>query len=98
MRKIEKVKELTLKEIKKLGSVLYTFIKQTTRDTGVGKISGGFVLSQLFNYDDDYIDIQLKWGIKSDCQDTCNVEDWKLKRSVLSSKKSIKKMVEEIEN
>jgi hypothetical protein len=99
MKKIKsKVKPLTKTELKTLGKVLDEFDKQTTVDTGVNRISGGFALADMFNYDDDYIDIQLKWGIQSDCEDSVHTEQWKLKRSVLSQKKTIKQMVVEIED
>ena len=99
MRKIKsKVKPLAKTELKTLGKVLDEFDKQTTVDTGVNRISGGFAVADMFNYDNEYIDIQLKWGVQSDCEDNVHTEQWKLKRSVLSSKKSIKRMVEEIED
>jgi hypothetical protein len=96
--KIEKVKGLTPVETGVLAKVLDYFERTTKYDTGVGKISGGFAFATVPKYDNKHIDIELQWGIKSDCQDTCYVEDWKLKRSVLSSINSIKKMVEQIEN
>ena len=99
MKKIKaKLKQLTKKELKTLGKVLDEFDRQTTIDTGVARISGGFAVADMFNYDDEYIDIQLKWGIQNDCENNVHSEQWKLKRSVLSQKKTIKQIVEEIED
>ena len=98
MRKIEKVKGLTPVETGVLAKVLNCFERETKRNVGIHNVSGGYAYALVPKYDNEYIDITLKHGIQSDCQDTCYVEDWKLKRSVLSSINSIKKMVEEIEN
>lgn len=93
-----KHKKLTSKEIATIAKILNEFDLQTLRDTGVHRISGGFADSKMFDYDADYIDIELKYGVQSDCENNVHTEQWKLKRSVLSQKKSIKAMVREIED
>jgi len=98
MKKKKATKLLKGKEIATLTKVLNEFDLATLRDTGVHRISGGFADSKLFDYDNEYIDIELKHGVQSDCENRVHTEQWKLKRSVLSQKKSVKQMVREIED
>lgn len=78
--------KITKKEIKELAKVLEIFETKTLNETGVHRISGGFAIAEMDNYDNDYIYIQLRWGIQSDCEDRVNTENWLLDRSVLNSK------------
>ena len=54
--------ELTTQEIKKLASVLDNFENETLISTGMKKINGGFAEAILFDYDESYFDIELRWG------------------------------------
>jgi hypothetical protein len=90
------MKKLTKKELKVLKEVLALFEKRTRNETGVRYSSGGFATAEMFNYDDDVIDIELKWGVQSDCTNNVNTEQWKLKREELKTKKSIGEIVDAI--
>ena len=76
---------LSTKQLKVLGDVLYAFERITEHDTAVRMISGGFADASMFNYDDDFIDIELKWGVQSDCQNTVHTENYKLAVSDLDN-------------
>ena len=103
--KVKKIKDwngtktpLTEAELKTLTDVLAAFETGLVKTTGVKYRSGGFATADMFNYDDDAIDIEVKWGVQSDCRDSVNVESWKMERSVLSdATKDVFKMVDDIE-
>jgi hypothetical protein len=80
-------KRLSGKELKRLKDVLDWFERYETRATGVGYISGGFAEADMFNYDDEFIDIKLKWGVQSDCENHTTTEQYKLSREILNNKK-----------
>ena len=91
-----KIKKLTKKELNELIKILNLFEQQTYNECCTGKISGEFANAEIFDYDNDIIDIELKYGIQSDCEDRVNTEQWKLNRSVLSKKMLLKDKVTEI--
>lgn len=62
---------------------LHEFEWETLNDTGVRHISGGFAEADIFDYDDEYFDIELKWGIQSDCENVCHTEQYKMDRKTL---------------
>jgi len=62
--------------------------RETIRDTGVFSVSGGFSKVEIFDYDDDYFDIELKWGVQSDCQNTVHTEAYKMDRITLKIKEA----------
>ena len=35
-------------------------------------------MAELYNYDDEYADVELKWGIQNDVEDTVHTEHYKL--------------------
>jgi hypothetical protein len=74
----KKGKKMNNKQIDKLGEVLALFERFAERDTGVKYHSGGFAHAEMVDFDDQYLDIQLKWGIQSDCQNQVNIENYKL--------------------
>jgi hypothetical protein len=67
-------------ELDKIKEVLNKFELEQACVTGVNMISGGFAIAEMFDYDDDYCDILLKWGVQSDCTHTVNQEEYKLNR------------------
>ena len=71
---------LTKQETEKLIPVLEKLEQDTMIDTGVSKISGGFASADMFNYDEDYIDVELKWGVQSDVEDSVHTEQYKVNR------------------
>ena len=52
----------------------------TIDDTGLRRISGGFAVADIFNYDVDYFDIELKFGVQSDCENNVTTEQYKMDR------------------
>jgi len=90
------MKELTKKELDILKEVLNLFEHKTICETGVHRISGGFAKADMFNYDEKLIDIELKWGIQSDCENTVHTEQWKLNRDTLNLAKSVEEKVKAI--
>ncbi len=71
------------KEIYKISKRLETLELQLRDDYGLTKISGGFVRVDMFDYDDEYIHILIRDGVKSDCSDRVNSEEQKLDRKTL---------------
>jgi hypothetical protein len=65
------MKKLTKKELKVLKEVLALFEKRTRNETGVRYSSGGFATAEMFNYDDDVIDIELKVGSPERLHEQC---------------------------
>ena len=75
--------KLSTKQLGTLAEVLRIFERATEKETAVHYISGGFAEAEMFDYDEEYIDIELKWGIQSDCENTVHTEQWKLPTEVL---------------
>jgi hypothetical protein len=80
-KKIAKVKTLTGKETKKLSKVL-DFLENDALQY-YKRISGGFATADVFDYDNEYIDVELKSGVQSDCQNTVNTEQFKIVRKTM---------------
>ena len=62
---------------------LYEFEKETQLDVGVKNLSGGFASANIFDYDDNYFDIELKWGVQNDVENRVNTEQYKMDRFTL---------------
>ena len=71
------------KELERLKKAIQNFELQTLSETGVGKISGGFANVEYHNYDKDYFDIELTWGVQSDCENTIHTENYKINRKTM---------------
>ncbi len=50
---------------------------------GLSHISGGFANAYIFDFDEDYFDVELKFGVKSDCENRVEVEQYKMNRYTL---------------
>jgi len=70
--------ELNEKQIDTIKLVLDLFGQEEKKNTGVHNISGGYAYADMFDNDDLYIDIELNWGVKSDCTDNPHTEQFKL--------------------
>jgi hypothetical protein len=68
------------KELKLLSEALTNFENEILLSLNLHKISGGFAVADMFNFDDDYIDIELKSGIQSDCENNVITEQFKMNR------------------
>ncbi len=64
----------------KLKEVLEKFEQDTILETGLKNISGSFAKAEMFNYDDEYFDVELKWGVQSDTTDSVHTESYKINR------------------
>ncbi len=74
--------ELTKQELSKLKTKLEAFEIQTLNETGLKSINGGFAEANMFDYDDEYIDIELKWGEQDmgSGRSSSHTENYKLNR------------------
>lgn len=77
--------ELNDKQLKTISDVLDIFERNESVTTGVKRISGGFAHAEMFSYDEDYVDIELKWGVQSDCEDNVHSENYKLSMEVVDN-------------
>lgn len=79
---------MTDKELKKAGFSATEIEKITevlTKEERWAKapyknISGGFARAEVYDYDDEKIDVELVWGVQSDCQNTRYAENLTLDR------------------
>ena len=62
---------------------LEQFEHDTICETGLKSISGGFASADIFNYDEEYFDIELKYGVQSDCENNVTTEQLKMDRMTL---------------
>jgi len=84
---------LTDEEMETLSEVMSEFTRQTTIETGIQLLSGGFAMADFADANADWVYISLKWGVQSDSDNDLHIEDWKLDRKFLSKNLSIKEMV-----
>ena len=71
------------KELKIIATRLQELELQLRDDYGLTKISGGFVHINMIDYDKEYIYINIKDGVQSDCTNSVNNEQLKLDRKTL---------------
>jgi hypothetical protein len=75
-----KIKKLTKKEILKLTDALSQLEISTTHSTGIKNISGGFASTNMFDYDNKFIDVELIFGVISDTSSWQEIEQLKIDR------------------
>lgn len=68
-------------ELKKLSIVLDALEIDTRK--AYHRINGGFATAELFNYDDNIIDIELKFGTQDDTGSYVNSEQFKIDRRTM---------------
>ena len=56
---------------------------ETYNSTGIRYSSGGFASADIFDFDEDYFDVQLKWGVQNDCENTVHTENYTMDRLTL---------------
>jgi len=71
---------LTDEELERLKPVLDDLEVDAKFGIGAQFISGGFANATMYDYDKDIIDVELKFGIQSDCQNTVHTENIKIDR------------------
>lgn len=78
-----KKKKLTKVELEKLAVVLTKLEDNTFAEMGYQNRSGGFVDAKHFDYDDDTIDVELKFGIQDGEEDSVNTEQYEIDRHTM---------------
>lgn len=71
---------MTNNELKQLSIALEQLEIDVLSTTGYNKISGGFAIAEMFDFDEDIIDIELKHGIQNDYENTVHTEQLKIDR------------------
>ena len=82
--------------LEQIACVLDAYEMRVKFDTGVKFISGGFAHADMTSFDDEYIDIRLRWGVQSDCADTVNEELYKLSIADLDANVDVDTVVSNI--
>lgn len=89
--------QLSSEELSVLAKVLAEFERETKRDTFVYMTSGGYAIAEMFGYDDNWVDIELKWGVQSDVENRRHVEQYKLERAMLNNKTPVQEILGSLE-
>jgi hypothetical protein len=74
------MKQLSDSELKKLSEVMDSLESETLKSTSISKISGGFATTNIIDYDDNIIDIELQFGTQSDVESSVYSEQYKVSR------------------
>jgi hypothetical protein len=76
-------KSLNPQELMKLSNTLSSLEVEILRNTGLRKINGAFALVEMFGFDDDFIDIQLKFGTQDESGSYVTTENRKMNRKTM---------------
>ena len=71
------------KELKKIAKKLENLEIELKSCYGLNKINGGFVCIDMIDYDKEFIYINVKDGVQSDCTNSVNIETLKLDRQTI---------------
>jgi hypothetical protein len=77
---METIRELNDAELQTLSDVLQKLEYSTLKSTGYNRVSGGYAVANHFDYDDDIIDVELRFGSQSDTDDYSTTEQYKVCR------------------
>jgi len=72
--------KLSRTELDKLSKVLLNLEISTLSRTGYNMISGSFAISNLCDYNDDIINVELTFGCQSDTTNSIHTEEYKICR------------------
>ena len=91
--------KLTTKEISELRHVLEVFENSVYVDSGMKSINGGYARADMFDYDDEMIDIEVEWGRQDmgDGHSTCHVEQYTIDRETITADIPLAEKVAKIE-
>ena len=71
-------------ELNKVAEKLQTLERNELRDSGLKNIEGGYATINMYNYDDDIIDIEVEIGVQTGSEsDWMRVENGKIDRATL---------------
>lgn len=71
-------------ELNKVAEKLQTLERNELRDSGLKNIEGGYATINMYNYDDDIIDIEVETGVQTGSEsDWMRVENGKIDRATL---------------
>lgn len=71
-------------ELNKITEKLQTLERNELRDSGLKNIQGGYAIINMYNYDDDIIDIEVETGVQTGSEsDWMRVENGKIDRATL---------------
>lgn len=69
---------LNSRELKKVTEILNEFEKEAIGP--IRKINGSFAIASMFNYDDEIVDVEIKYGIQDDTGSDVHTELFKICR------------------
>ena len=64
----------------KINKILEKLEDDTSKNTGVIRFCGGFAKTEILDKDNEYFNVELKWGVQSDCENTVHTEQYKINR------------------
>ena len=71
-------------ELNKIAEKLQILEQNELRDSGLKNIEGGYATINMYNYDDDIIDIEVESGVQTGSEsDWMRVENGKIDRATL---------------
>ena len=77
------INKLTDKELSKITREISKIEDDMLYAWGLNKISGGFVSVDLFEYDNDTLDLQIKSGVENNCSSNIETESITMDRKTL---------------
>lgn len=91
--------KLTKEELTDLADILETFEVQSARDTGVKWLNGGYAKAEMFDYDEDKVDIELEWGEENmgDGRSVAHKECYTLDRKLITANIDVMEKIANIE-
>ena len=76
-----KKRKLTSQELEKLKTLFNLLESDALFSIGANHISDSFASAEIYNYDNEIIDVELKFGIQSDTENTVYSENMKIDRN-----------------
>ena len=72
------------KELNKISERLQVLERQEKRDAGLSSINGGFATIDMYDFDDEYVYVEVTWGVQCGGEsDYVHTENAKLNRDTL---------------
>ncbi len=71
------------KELNKIAERLQVLEDNELLDAGLKNINGGFAIIDMYDFDDNFIYVEIKCGVQSDVENSVHTENAKLDRKKL---------------